>query len=97
MGEGENQSEVQYLTCECKECGNYIEFPATSARDTVACPHCCQWTELAVTEEPDVPGVTISLKALLVWIGVPLIVIGGIVFFIYPHPDTKEVRTAPKP
>ncbi|HTA31233.1 MAG TPA: FxLYD domain-containing protein [Candidatus Cybelea sp.] len=40
------------MKCSCKECGNHIEFPVTSAGTVVTCPHCGQWTELKPDELP---------------------------------------------
>jgi len=48
-------SEDGYLKCNCKECGNHIAFPVASLGNTVACPHCGQWTELIVAS-PDLPA-----------------------------------------
>jgi len=48
-------AETNYLKCSCKECGNHIEFPASAAGTTLACPHCGQWTELSRPQEP-APG-----------------------------------------
>lgn len=45
-------SDVDYLKCPCKECGNNIEFPPSAKGTTVVCPHCGQWTELLVPESP---------------------------------------------
>jgi ribosomal protein S27E len=45
-------AETNYFKCACKECGNHIEFPASTTGTTVTCPHCGQWTELQLPQKP---------------------------------------------
>jgi hypothetical protein len=100
MSESENGGE--YLTCVCKECGNSIEFPASSARDTISCPHCGEWTELVGPEEPAEEGSSVNLLTLALWIALPIILLVGVVLFVHykksstadnkpPPPAVKEV------
>jgi hypothetical protein len=90
------ESESEYLKCTCKECGNHIEFPATSARDTVPCPHCGEWTELVTDDdaEPEEEGTSIKLATLLLWVGLPLVVIIGFVLF-NRHKTTSSLTQPP--
>jgi ribosomal protein S27E len=92
------ESESEFLKCTCKECGNHIEFPATSARDTVPCPHCGEWTELVTPEDADQEEKTTSIKltTLLLWVGLPLLVIIGVVV-IGRHKTASSHTPTPPP
>jgi hypothetical protein len=93
---GVNMSEDEYLKCRCKECGNNIEYPASSARDTIACPHCGEWTELEAPEDPDEPKAVVNVAALALWVALPLLLLAGIVFFVH-HKTAVTATQAPPP
>jgi hypothetical protein len=94
MSESENGGE--YLTCVCKECGNSIEFPASSARDTISCPHCGEWTELVGPEEPAEESSSINLLSLALWIALPIILLVGVVVFVH-HKNSSTAENKPLP
>lgn len=89
--------EVEYLKCPCKECGNNIEYPVSSARTTIVCPHCGQWTELSAddSEKEEEPGFRIGLAPLIGAV-VLLLVIGGGGIWVWAHKSTaKQVAAVP--
>src|SRR5436190_12450790 len=40
------ESEESYAKCTCQRCGGHIEFPLSSAGETIACPHCGEEMQL---------------------------------------------------
>ena len=102
MGESET-SEPEFLKCPCKECGNNIEYPATSARQTIACPHCGEWTELAspktVRPRPEPAakkgsGISLAKISIALWV---LLVAGLAVWYVrfqHAHPNHEAEKLA---
>jgi len=94
-------SNTEYLKCECKECGNHLEFPASAARTTVACPHCGQWTELLVPEVTAPSGTVrtnLGLAASIACVVLLLGVLGAIAFWVgsrVPAPSHSVETNAP--
>src|ERR1700744_2612943 len=98
MSEPENESDevVLYLKCTCKECGNHIEFPASSLRDTIPCPHCGEWTELVLPGQVVEQKQDTNIAALALWILLPIAVVAGLVIFIHHKFSSKENSSQPQ-
>jgi len=41
-----NENQLVFMKCDCKVCGNPIEYPKTAAGQVVQCPHCQADTRL---------------------------------------------------
>lgn len=90
-------SEVEFLKCPCKECGNNIEFPKSAAGNTVACPHCGQWTELTgPPQKSETPGISVPLLPLVGGFVLLAIVAGGGIWF-WKHPQNQPAATTVAP
>ena len=89
----------------CEHCSGHLEFPASAAGGTAACPHCGQTTRLVafVTPKPASRlGLWIGVVALAVVVGAG----GGVALFLAkaghggstasaPAPQTNTVATTP--
>ena len=69
-------SETTYAKCACAQCGGHIEFPVEAAGQSVACPHCGNFTALAVAAPARKSGVLkwlLLAVALVVFLGLALV------------------------
>jgi hypothetical protein len=87
-------SDTEYFKCPCKECGNNIEFPREAARSTVTCPHCKEWTELQLPEEPKkTKTVTLDLATLAIALWAVMILgLAGAGYYYWSHHKTAPVE-----
>ena len=100
-----SDDEPEFFKCPCKECGNNIEFPESSARSTITCPHCGEWTELTAPKES--AKTTINLgPALMILCPLLLflVIAGAIHHFQYATPPKTDhskplpiAKSEPKP
>ena len=91
-------SEPEYLKCACKECGNNIEFPPSSVRTTINCPHCNQWTELLVPEIPRAKrNVNLGSLAIVVWVLLILGLVAAGAFWLHHSKQTAKTQPEPTP
>lgn len=91
-------SDENILKCPCKECGKDIEYPESSGGNTIACPHCSQWTELlSAEEEPeDDPKKSFNLGRLAIYLWLLLLlamVVCGYIYFHRPAISSKQTQS----
>jgi hypothetical protein len=87
-------SDTEYFKCSCKECGNNIEFPKEAARTTVTCPHCKEWTELQLPEEPEkTKTVTLDLATLAIALWAVMILgLAGAGYYYWSHHKSTPIE-----
>ena len=74
-----NESQSRFVTCRCQHCDGHIEFDASRAGESVACPHCGLETKLFVPQVPSgqpAQNVSVEIKRGASPLGIASLVLG---------------------